>query len=183
MKNPQYNYYLVIDLEATCCDLKTIARHQMEMIEIGAVMVDTKTLKVVREFQTFIKPIRYPLLTDFCRELTKITQENVDNAPLFPEAINNFKQWLYQYDKFIFCSWGDYDRKQFEQDCQYHKIPYPIKGGHINLKKEFSQSQNLPKKLGMKQALEYVNLTLEGTHHRGIDDARNIAKLLPFIFK
>lgn len=183
MKTNNYNYYLVIDLEATCCNLKTIARHEMEIIEIGAVIVEGKTLKKITEFQTFIQPIRHPILTDFCRELTKITQENVNEAPLFPEAIKKFKQWLYQYDNFIFCSWGDYDRNQFEQDCKYHKIPYAIAGGHINLKKEFSQAQNLPKKLGMKQALEYVNLPLEGNHHRGIDDARNIAKLLPFIFK
>jgi 3'-5' exoribonuclease 1 len=29
--------------------------------------------------------------------------------------------------------------------------------------------------------LELTSLPLEGTHHRGIDDARNIAKLLPYI--
>ncbi|MDF2697512.1 MAG: Inhibitor of the KinA pathway to sporulation, putative exonuclease, partial [Labilithrix sp.] len=30
-------------------------------------------------------------------------------------------------------------------------------------------------------ALEHAGLTLEGTHHRGIDDARNIARLLPWL--
>lgn len=181
MQKSKFNYYLVIDLEATCCDLKKIPRHQMEIIEIGAVMVETTNLKIVSEFQTFINPIRHPILTDFCRELTKISQENVNQAPLFPEAIKTFKQWLDQYDNFIFCSWGNFDQKQFEQDCKFHQIPYPFPCKHLNLKEEFTQAQNLKKKLGMKQALEYVNLTLEGTHHRGIDDARNIAKLLPFM--
>lgn len=31
--------------------------------------------------------------------------------------------------------------------------------------------------MGMKGALEAMNIALEGIHHRGIDDARNIAKL------
>ncbi|WP_293128313.1 hypothetical protein [Microcoleus sp. bin38.metabat.b11b12b14.051] len=34
----QFNYYLVLDLEATCCDKGSIARNHMEIIEIGAVM-------------------------------------------------------------------------------------------------------------------------------------------------
>jgi len=33
----------------------------------------------------------------------------------------------------------------------------------------------------MAKALKRVGITLEGTHHRGIDDARNMAKLMPFI--
>ena len=183
MEINKYSYYLVIDLEATCCNKKTISRHEMEIIEIGAVMVDSQTLEIISEFQTFIKPVRNPILTSFCRELTHITQEDVDNAPLFKDAIINLQKWLDNYDNFIFGSWGDYDRKQIEQDSNYHKIAYPINTPHINIKKEFSDTQGLKKRLGMKQALEYVNLPLEGTHHRGIDDARNIAKLLPFILK
>jgi 3'-5' exoribonuclease 1 len=33
---------------------------------------------------------------------------------------------------------------------------------------------------GMARALNLANIELEGTHHRGIDDAKNIAKLLPY---
>jgi inhibitor of KinA sporulation pathway (predicted exonuclease) len=33
----------------------------------------------------------------------------------------------------------------------------------------------------MAAALRRVGLPLRGTHHRGIDDARNIARLLPWI--
>jgi len=33
----------------------------------------------------------------------------------------------------------------------------------------------------MARALEIAGLPLDGTHHRGIDDARNMAKLMPYI--
>ena len=33
----------------------------------------------------------------------------------------------------------------------------------------------------MTQALRLCRLPLEGTHHRGMDDARNIARTLPWI--
>ncbi|MGL5878057.1 MAG: 3'-5' exonuclease, partial [Xenococcaceae cyanobacterium] len=57
----------------------------------------------------------------------------------------------------------------------------PLSSKHLNLKQLFSENQNLPKKYGMAQALDLVGIKLVGTHHRGIDDARNIAKLLPYI--
>lgn len=30
----------------------------------------------------------------------------------------------------------------------------------------------------MSEALQILNIPLEGTHHRGVDDAKNIAKIL-----
>jgi 3'-5' exoribonuclease 1 len=179
----KYQQILVVDLEATCCDSKSIPRHQMETIEIGAVMVNTANLEIVDEFQTFIKPLRHPVLTEFCLQLTSITQAQVDTAPIFPDAIKSWQIWLAQFDSAIFCSWGEYDRKQFQQDSKYHQIdlPYPVSSNHLNLKELFSTTQSLNKRYGMAQALDLAQIELTGTHHRGIDDARNISKLLPYI--
>jgi 3'-5' exoribonuclease 1 len=80
----------------------------------------------------------------------------------------------------LFCSWGDYDRRQFEQDARYHKVPLPFGGRHLNLKKRFSAELGEETRYRMAGALHRVGLTLRGTHHRGIDDARNIARLLPW---
>jgi 3'-5' exoribonuclease 1 len=179
----KYQHILVVDLEATCCDLQTIPRHQMETIEIGAVMVATDSLEIIDEFQTFIKPSRHPILTKFCLQLTSITQQQVDTAPTFAEAIDLWQPWLAKYERTIFGSWGDYDRKQLQQDSKYHRIdlPYPVPSNHVNLKEIFSTTQGLNKRHGMAQALNLANILLTGTHHRGIDDARNISKLLPYI--
>lgn len=177
----QYDYYLVLDLEATCCNNDSIKRHEMETIEIGAVMVEAKDLKVVSEFQTFIKPVRYSMLTEFCQSLTSISQAQVDGGRSYGEAIAHLQQWLSNYPNAVFGSWGDYDRKQLQQDSKYHQLPFPIAFPHVNLKQQFSSAQGLSKRYGMAQALEMTGIELEGTHHRGIDDARNIAKLLPFI--
>jgi len=177
----KYKYFLIVDLEATCCNKNTITRNQMEIIEIGAVMLDSETLLKVDEFTIFIKPIRHPILTDFCKDLTSITQKDIDTSLKFPESIKIFKKWLYQYDNFLFCSWGDYDKKQLDQDCKHHYVPNPIGAEHINIKKLFSKSQNLKKKYGMAGALKLSKIKLEGFHHRGIDDARNMANLMPYI--
>lgn len=181
MNIESYDNFLIIDVEATCCNDDQFPTTEMEMIEIGAVMVSAKSLEKIDEFWTFIKPVRHSKLTSFCTELTSITQQDVDDAPEYRDAISQFKQWLFQYQNFVFCSWGDYDKAQFEQDCGFHREPYPIPAPHINIKTQFSKAQGVRKKQGMADALKLANIPLEGKHHRGIDDARNMAKLMPFI--
>lgn len=180
-----YRYYLVLDLEATCSDANdenSFPTTEMETIELGCVMLCGETLQPVSEFCTFIKPVRHPRLTEFCTNLTSITQADVDNAPTFTEAVAEFKAWLLQFDNLSWGSWGQYDQNQISQDCNYHNEPYPIPTApHLNLKKQFSKAQKVRKHQGMAGALRLAGIPLEGRHHRGIDDARNIARLLPFV--
>lgn len=179
MKNEDPAYFLVIDLEATCDEERRIRSNHMEIIEIGAVLVDGETLEPLAEFQTFVKPVRNPVLTEFCKKLTTIKQADVDDAPGFPEAIAYLRHFIDGEDV-LFCSWGDYDRRQFEQDAKFHKVSLPFYGRHLNVKKEFSTQLGEERRYGMDSALRRVGLELRGTHHRGIDDARNIARLLPW---
>jgi inhibitor of KinA sporulation pathway (predicted exonuclease) len=174
-------HYVVIDLEATCCDDDTIPRDEMEIIEIGAVLVDGRTLAPVGEFQTFVRPQRHRKLTAFCTGLTTITQADVDAAPRFPDALARLDAFLRGKDA-LFCSWGGYDRNQLRRDAQRHRVKkLPLGERHLNLKAAFSQRLGEPREYGTGQALRRVGLGFAGTHHRAIDDARNIARLLPFV--
>jgi inhibitor of KinA sporulation pathway (predicted exonuclease) len=172
------DYYLIVDLEATCSDDGAVPRHEMEIIEIGAVIQCSQTFEIESEFQTFVQPVRNPRLTDFCTQLTGITQGQVEDAPHFRPALDAMKKWMYQFEDALFCSWGDYDRNQFIRDCEYHRLAYPFRSGHLNLKAEFSRALNLRKKLGIAEALRHLGMDFEGSHHRGLDDARNIARLV-----
>ncbi len=185
----QHDYYLVIDLEATCCDVNnlpkpqiTIPKYETETIEIGAVMADARTFEPVAQFSTFVRPVRHPELTEFCTELTTIQQADLVDAPLFPQALAALTDWAGQFSGYLFCSWGNYDRRQFEQDCHYHRIAYPFRGGHVNLKFQFTEQHQLAEHCHMEAALERTQLPLVGTHHRGIDDARNMVRMLPWVF-
>lgn len=79
----------------------------------------------------------------------------------------------------IWMSWGAYDRNQFEKDHNFHKIPNKLPT-HKNAKVLFSKALNVKIGYGMARALKRVGIQLQGTHHRGIDDARDIAKLIPY---
>ena len=171
-------YYLIVDLEATCSQDATVPREEMEIIEIGAVMVNAQTFEEESDFQTFVRPVRHPQLTSFCLELTGIRPADVADAPAFREAIDKMKEWMEGFEDPLFCSWGDYDRKQFRQDCQYHQIAYPFGVEHLNLKAEFARSLGQQKQIGIGQALKRLGLQFEGSPHRGLDDARNIARIV-----
>ena len=178
---PAYPHYLVIDFEATCCDRGSVPREEMEIIEFGAVMADAG-FRVVSEFQRFIRPVRHPQLTAFCTGLTSIHQQDVDAAPGFAACIAAFEEWLRPWRDAAFCSWGDYDRRQLQQDCDFHGLANPAPATHLNVKALFSGRMKLKKTYGLAAAVEKAGLAFAGTHHRGIDDARNIARLLPFVF-
>ncbi len=174
-------YFLIVDFEATCANDGTLRREEMEIIEVGAVMVDGGSLAPLSEFQSFVRPVRHPVLTRFCSELTSIMQTDVDAASTLPEVVERWSAWADPFNECVFSSWGSYDHNQLVQDCRFHDIEMPFVREPVNLKAEFSARLNIRRRMGMKEALSRAGLTLHGTHHRGIDDARNIARLLPFI--
>ena len=167
--------YIILDLEATCWE--GWDKSQNETIEIGAVLLNGKG-QLVSEFAQFVKPLNHPILSDFCKELTTIKQQDVGAAPYFDEAIERFKAWFgYPDQGYLLCSWGFYDHKQLKSDCAIHGLDSQWVDRHISLKHQYAKFKKLRRAIGMANALKHEGLLLEGTHHRGIDDARNIAKV------
>ena len=169
---------IVFDLEATCWPEGTVVERQ-ETIEIGAVRLGPD-LKPAGEFQPFVKPVGEARLSDFCRELTGIRQEQVDGAEPFPRVLAEFEAWG-GGAPVRWASWSGYDLRQLNADCQRHAFPLPATMEcHLDLRRLFSELQE-KEPVTMKRALELSGLTLQGSHHRGIDDARNIARLAAII--
>jgi 3'-5' exoribonuclease 1 len=171
--------YIIVDLEATCWE-NVRDYDRMETIEIGAVELPAGDAPPGREFSRFIRPVAEPQLSDFCQRLTTIRQRDVDGADYFWAVFPEFLSWI-GTEPFILCSWGEYDLTQFRVDCRRHGLIFPASfERHLNLKKQFARIFGC-KVSGMARALAQAGLPLEGTHHRGIDDARNIARLAALV--
>ncbi len=167
--------FIIFDLEATCDENRP--NFDNEIIEIGAVQFEDKVR--VGTFDSFIKPKVNPTLTPFCKKLTTITQQDVDRADSFPDVLKKFLEWTGNHA--VFCSWGFYDKKQMIKDCIRYGLNYNFIYNHISLKHQFHKvhiAHPVPARgVGMDAALKMLNLPLTGRHHRGIDDAENIAKI------
>ena len=171
---------LIVDLEATCWDRPEHRPENMEIIEIGALLLNPEDSASPREFQSFVRPARFPVLSEFCKSLTSIGQPDVDGADPFPGVLERFLDWMGDPRGVRLASWGNYDRKQLLQDCRLHGLRYPFPEDHFNIKTFVAERRGW-KPAGVGIVLRKLRLEFEGTAHRGIDDARNIWRILSFV--
>lgn len=167
---------IVVDVESTCWQGSKPAGQESEIIEIGICTVDIASLQRLEKESILVKPER-STVSEFCTQRTTLTQPQVEQGIAFEAACSILKKKYLSKER-IWASYGDYDRRQFERQCQSRKVSYPFGTRHINVKSLFAIIHALPEEVGMDKALELLNLPLEGTHHRGGDDAWNIAGIL-----
>ena len=189
-----FTHVLVIDFEATCWQEK---RSTQEIIEFPAVLMDVRSGEVVGEFHQYVQPQESPQLSAFCKELTGITQDQVDGGLPLPTCLMIFKKWVkelkevsnitlvepgHQYsedDKLCaIATWTDWDLGVcLKYECSRKHIRRPSYFDHwINLKmlyKTFYESS--PN--GLAGALEDLGIKFTGRQHCGLDDARNTSRL------
>ncbi|WNV83862.1 3'-5' exonuclease [Umezawaea sp. Da 62-37] len=162
---------LVVDVEATCWEGDPPPGETSEIIEIGVCELDVASGSRVGKHSVLVRPERSSV-SDFCTSLTTLTAAQVSSGLRYPDACRLLRKDFRSRDR-VWASYGDYDRKQFERQGDY-----PFGPRHLNVKTLFALTRNLPREVGLAEALDLAGLPLEGTHHRGDDDAWNIAALL-----
>ena len=127
-------------------------------------------------------------LTEFATKLTGITQEMCDNGKPFKQVVYLFKKWLkdnnFNDQNSVIVTCGDWDFKTaFPKQCWYSKIKVPSYCRNwYNVKHVFERTYKI-KAGGMPSMLNYLKIKLDGKHHSGIDDAKNIAKICIALLK
>ncbi|XP_071840804.1 ERI1 exoribonuclease 3-like isoform X2 [Apostichopus japonicus] len=180
-----FHDFLVLDFEATCIRNGRLA--PQEIIEFPVLKVSGRTFEVESEFHTYVEPQVHEV-GEFCTELTGITKEMVAGKPHLPDVLEMFHDWMQKEDllsnetKSIFVTCGDWDLKtMLPGQCDYCKLPIkPYFNQWINIKKPFARvTGEYPK--SMMAMLERLDLKHVGRHHSGLDDCKNIAKILKAI--
>lgn len=167
---------LVVDVESTCWRGEPPTGQRSEIIEIGIVLLDGQTLERHRKTSILVRPTTSEV-SEFCTELTTLRPEDVADAPSFSDACKLLRSEFDSRSR-VFASFGDYDRRQFQRQCDAEGVGFPFGPTHLNVKTLAALSLGWAHEAGMPSVLEALGLTLEGTHHRGHDDAWNIAKIL-----
>ena len=83
------------------------------------------------------------------------------------------------YADVVLVSWGDFDKKQLQKECETWWIKWPF-SEHINAKELYVKKLSR-KPCGLDKACRITGLKFEGTHHRGIDDAKMVAKIFKIL--
>ncbi|CAB9519090.1 ERI1 exoribonuclease [Seminavis robusta] len=200
---PSPDVLLILDFEATC-DKGGNPKPQ-EIIEWPTLALSVATGKVEKVFHHYVKPTIKPVLSDFCTELTGITQSQVDAGKPLIDVMQMHLQWLSDnrlvplYDEqgsptsctgegqrtFLYTSCGDWDlRTGLATQLSHLGVPVPSTFSNwINVKIAFQNVYASKKPGGMAEMLKRLGLELEGHHHSGIDDCRNIAMICQALLK
>lgn len=190
-----FEYLVCLDFEATCWEKADQAKWKtQEIIEFPAVLVRTETGEIEAEFQKYLRPVEFATLTDFCVRLTGITQQTVDGGISMKECISDFDTWLMRIVRerelelpktrensegnVGLCTWTDWDFITLSKECARKKIRKPpYLGQWIDVRKIFIRHYKI-KPTSFNHALNHVGLKFIGKPHSGIEDARNLARLV-----
>jgi len=178
-------YYAVLDFEANSPEEGcSHGDPGYEIIEFPVVLCDAETGEVVKEFREFVHCENE--LSDFIKNLTHITDEQVKEGLGWHQCLDKFHAWcgdngIFENTTIVTC--GDWDLKTM-LPLQLEKtgtvLPYDLNKlltQWVNVKVPFRKFAGVKGKCGMDSMLEHLGLELVGHHHSGIDDCRNIARI------
>ena len=170
---------LVIDLEATCWQGDPPPGETREIIEIGLCVLDVATGERGEPNPILLQPQR-STLSPFCIQLTTLTPEMLADGLTFAAACALLENDYQSKDR-TWASYGDYDRLQFQAQCEAWGVPYPFGRSHINVKNLLALHLGLEQEVDLQRGMGLLGLPFEGTIHRGVDDAWNIAAMLAWV--
>ncbi|CAJ1054007.1 ERI1 exoribonuclease 2 [Xyrichtys novacula] len=198
ISNQSFSYLIVIDFESTCWKEKNY--HSQEIIEFPAVLLNTSTGEIESEFHTYVQPQEHPTLSEFCTELTGITQAQVEAGIPLQICLPRFGRWLQnlQLEKGVvfpntqqksaaespsqklctFVTWSDWDLGVcLQYECKRKQLYKPdVLNSWIDLRSTYRMFYDRKPK-GLNGALQDLGIQFSGREHSGLDDARNTAQL------
>ncbi|XP_029082047.1 3'-5' exoribonuclease 1 isoform X2 [Monodon monoceros] len=179
-----YDYICVIDFEATC-EEGNPPEFIHEIIEFPVVLLNTHTLEIEDTFQQYVRPEINTQLSDFCINLTGITQDQVDKADTFPQVLKKVIDWMKLKElgtkyKYSILTDGSWDMSKFLNiQCQLSRLKYPpFAKKWINIRKSYGNFYKVPRsQTKLTIMLEKLGMDYDGRPHSGLDDSKNIARI------
>ncbi len=143
-----------------------------EIVQIGAVKINTANLSSIDIFSVFIKPVKNPLLSDYFTSLTGITQKDVDIGGLsFAEAHEKFYRWSDGLDLYSFGT----DGEVLAENCKLFNITPLFEQRRFYVIKEIFKAHGIPADNYMSSTIIEAfghKKTREG--HNALNDALTI---------
>lgn len=183
-RSQELDFLLVLDLEG-----------KVEILEFPVLIIDTKTLGVKDFFHRFVRPTKMSeqAINNYIEgKYGKFGVDRVwhDTALPFKEVLQEFESWLTQHNlwgeelggslnRAAFVTCGNWDLKtKIPQQCEVSGIKLPpyfmewinIKDIYLNFyRREATGMISMMRQQGIRQL---------GSHHLGLDDTKNIARVM-----
>ena len=197
-----FDYYCVLDFEAVCHQANSNSRRPSpndiwEIIEFPICLLEAETNTIIDIYHSYVRPTIKTRLNEVCINITGITQNMVDHAPAFDIVWKDVQRFLAKHSlislestntklySFTWITCGNWDlRTMLPLQLKQSGFDRPnFINKFINLKDLYMEYYPYTRIRGMKDMFKYSNLILEGRHHSGIDDTKNITRIAQWLIK
>lgn len=162
--------YLFIDFEFTMPEKSEKFRgFYPEIIEAGIVSVVND--RITEKFSSFVRPNRFPFLSERCKSFLHISQEQVNNGVSFKDLVRKMEDVSSHYQASTIVTWGNMDMKVLRNNCEQGGLTFPFKGKEIDLSMEYKRFFGDQNQTGLWKAVREYGKEGTGKHHRALDDA------------
>ncbi|MGM0875532.1 MAG: 3'-5' exonuclease KapD [Bacillota bacterium] len=149
-----------------------------EIIEVGIVSV--RNHEIEEQFSSYVKPIRFPLLSERCKAFLQIAQAKTDQGISFSELLTILNRYN-QNSPTTVITWGNMDMKVLHQNCQINNETFPFTGKCRDLSMEYKKFFGDRNQTGLWKAVEEYGKKATGKHHCALDDALTTYNLFKLV--
>ena len=182
----QFKSVLCLDTEFTCWENSlrggwSDPEFPPEILQIGLAGYDNTSGETISEYVSFVRPVLNRELSDYCKNLLRLSQQTIDQACSLPVIVTEIENYLLDYkpENSCLCSFGP-DLIQISEDTTRQGLSDPFEQfAWLNLQSEASKVLSLvgelPERIDVRSAL---GLTESLHRHDALDDARDIKLIL-----
>lgn len=141
-----------------------------EMIQIGAVKLN-ENREVIDSFSQLIQPTQYIRLHPRIKRITQISQDDLADAPQFPEALQLFETWC--GDDYALLTWGCDDISVLNQNITFFECESHL-GAIYDMQRLFGEITGEAKeRKGLKAAMDHYEIVPsdDKAFHNAVNDA------------
>ena len=154
-----------------------------EIIQIGAIKM-SKDLNSISVVNSLVKPNIHLKLHPYVENLTKINMEDLNKSSNFKSVYTDFINFIGKEEN-ILVVWGNSDIKELIKNIEFYNLDSSkISNKYIDIQSYASKLFQLPKgqKISLKNAVEALNIPVEGDFHDAFYDAHYTAEVFKAIY-
>ena len=183
----RFQYVLFLDTEFTCWensqrDSWPDPDFPAEILQIGIAVYDNTTKNTVSEYVSFVQPVLNRELSDYCKNLLRLSQQTIDQACSLPVIVTEIENYLLDYkpENCCLCSFGP-DLIRISGDTARQNLPDPFDAfSWLDLYSEATRILSVAPERGSERegVKQRLGLRESTNRHDALDDARDVKLIL-----
>lgn len=169
------------DFEFTC---GVAGRNVSELLSVG-IVICSPAYDILESYYSTVCPVKYPRMTKQCRELTGLTQEEINASPDSEEVFSIIAGMTEKYSIDKVCVWGNFDRIGVEGDIFQHRragLPFTnlrsVYRRITDIQAETTAKMELPQAVNISDlSAAFGYIPENGGFHNALNDAQALCAI------